>query len=137
MEVVLVLLGVAYVAALPLAWIKATRRARELARANTRLNEELAATRSALASEKMWRLVTDVLDVQVAASPNVEETTAVNRRHLSTEEAVGAAARMKVIRPRFGKPLESTRLGHSISCETGAKSTPQPSAHASAAHRLP
>jgi hypothetical protein len=108
MEVVLVLLGVAYFAALPVAWIRARRQAREFAQANASLNEELAAARSTLASEKMWRLVTDVLDVQIAASPNVEEMTAMNGRHLSTEEAGGDAAKMRVIRPRFGKPLEST-----------------------------
>jgi hypothetical protein len=71
MEAILFRLGIAVrVAALPPAWIKVTRRARDLARSNASLHEELTETRAALTSEKMWRLVTNVRDAQIAAPLN-------------------------------------------------------------------
>jgi hypothetical protein len=98
---------VVYVAVFPFVWIRVTRRARGLAQSNASLIEELSKTHAALASEKIWRLATNVLDEQIAASPNDGERAAANRRLLSSEDTGADNAEAKIIRPRFGKHTES------------------------------
>ena len=108
MGAILFWLGIAvYVAAFPFAWIRVMRRARGLAQSNASLSEELAETHAALASEKMWRLATNILDEQIVASSNEGEPAAANRRLLSSEDTRPDSAEAKIIRPHFGRPAES------------------------------